>query len=86
MTHGEEHEKKAYHIMVDHKPHQWPEPFITGAQIRDLAKVDASYGVWMELPGPTDDPPIPDNQSVDLRSPGVEKFFTGKKTTTEGRE
>jgi len=33
--------------------------------------------------GPND-PEIGDNQKVDISQPGTEKFFTGKKTTTEG--
>lgn len=70
-------------IIVDHKPHEWGEPFITGAQIKVLAGVDSAYGVWQDIPGPID-PPVEDDQQVDLRKPGVERFFTGKKTTTEG--
>jgi hypothetical protein len=35
------------------------------------------------VPGPEDEL-IDDDKKVDLSRPGVEKFFTGKKTTTEG--
>lgn len=76
--------KKTYQIIVDQKPHDWHEPFITGLQIKKLAGVDQSYGVWQHLPGP-DDPEIGDNQTVDVSRPGTERFFTSKKTTTEGR-
>jgi hypothetical protein len=76
-------EKKEYKLLVDQKPYQWPEEFITGIQIKNLAGVDQSYGVWQQLPGP-DDPEINDNEKVDLKEPGRERFFTGKKTTTEG--
>ncbi len=78
-----EHRDPPFHIVIDHRNFEWPEAFITGAQIKKLAGVDPSFGVWMDLPGP-EDPPIGDNQQVDLRAPGVEKFFTGKRTTTEG--
>ncbi len=74
---------REFQIIIDHKPYKWPDPFITGSQIKHLAGVDPSYGVWMDLPGP-EDPPIEDGQPVDLRAPGVERFFTGKRTTTEG--
>lgn len=74
-----------YKLIVDQKLHEWPEQFITGAQIKKLAGVDPSYGVWQQLPGPND-PEIADNQSVDLARAGTEHFFTGKKATTEGRE
>jgi hypothetical protein len=48
-----------------------------------LASVDPAFGVWQEVPGPND-PPVGDAQEVSLTGPGVERFFTGKKTTTEG--
>jgi len=79
-SHSQRHE---FRIIIDHKPHEWPERFINGAQIKELAGVDRSYGVWQDIPGPID-PPVEDDQRVDLSQPGVEKFFTGKKTTTEG--
>ncbi len=73
-----------FKIMVDRKPHDWPEPFITGAQIKRLARVDAATcDAWQDVPGP-EDLLIADDRKVDLRPPQVERFFTGKKTTTEG--
>ena len=75
---------KTFKIIVDHTPHNWQRQFITGMEIKDLAGVDASYGVWQDLPGP-EDPPVGDNEKIDLLEPGVERFFTGIKTTTEGK-
>ena len=73
-----------FKIIVDRKPHDWPEPFITGAQIKRLAGVDqAAYAAWQDVPGP-EDLLIADERKVDLTPPRVERFFTGKKTTTEG--
>jgi hypothetical protein len=78
------HAHQTFKIIVDRKPHDWPEPFITGAQIKRLAGVDqASFDAWQDVPGP-EDLLIPDDKKVDLRPPQVERFFTGKKTTTEG--
>jgi hypothetical protein len=79
-----EQRARAFKIIVDQKLHEWHEQYITGAQIKVLAGVDPSFGVWQDVPGPID-PPVQDDQKVDLGKPGVEKFFTGKKTTTEGR-
>ena len=70
-------------IVIDHKPFRWDKPAITGAEIKQLAGVDPSFGVWMELPGP-EDPPVEDDEAIDLTTPGVERFFTGKKETREG--
>jgi len=69
---------------IERRRFEWGAPIITGLKLKELAGVDlASYGVWLELRG-AEDRPIADNESVDLQAPGVERFFTGKKTTTEG--
>lgn len=80
----EKEKEKPFHILVDQKPHKWDEPFITGLQIKKLAGVDpAAYDAWQDVAGP-EDILIADKAEVDLRKPGAERFFTGKKTTTEG--
>lgn len=76
-------DKRKYKLIVDQKPHEWMEQFITGAQIKALAGVDQTYGVWLQVAGPND-PEVGDSERIDLSQPGVERFFTGKKTTTEG--
>lgn len=73
-----------YKIHVDHKPHDWPNPIINGAEIKQLAGVDkATYDAWQDVAGP-EDLLIADAQNVDLTQKGNEKFFAIKKTTTEG--
>ena len=82
----EQHGKppETYHILVDHKPHEWPKSVITGAEIKQLAGVDQqTFETWQDVPGP-DDKFIDDTARVDLTGKGTEKFFTIKKTTTEG--
>lgn len=73
-----------FKIMIDQKPFDWPHQFITGAQIKQLAGVDMSYGVWLKVHGPGEDLPIGDQEQVDLSKPGREHFFTGPTQTTEG--
>jgi hypothetical protein len=76
--------KDGFQIIVDQKPHKWNEPFIAGLQIKKLAGVDpATYDAWQDVKGP-EDILLNDDTKVDLRKPGTERFFTGKKTTTEG--
>jgi len=75
---------KSFKIIVDQRPHKWNERFITGAQIKQLAGVDlATFDAWQDVPGPEDEL-LADSDEVDLSKPGAERFFTGKKTTTEG--
>jgi hypothetical protein len=75
---------KSFKIIVDQKRHDWPKRYITGLEIKRLAGVDpAAYDAWQDVRGPEDEL-IRDNEKVDLTKPEVERFFTGKKTTTEG--
>lgn len=84
MSTDKEHHDKSFHIIVDQKPHNWPEQFITGLEIKNLAGVDPStYDAWQDVPGP-EDILLGNNDRADLSEPGTERFFTGKKTTTEG--
>ena len=81
---GDHGKPETYHILVDHKPHDWPKPVITGAEIKQLAGVDQqTFEAWHDVPGPEDDL-VGDADDVDLTGKGTEKFFTIKKTTTEG--
>lgn len=80
----EKDKDKDFKINVDRKPHDWPKQFITGAEIKKLAGVDqTTYDAWQDVPGP-EDLLIADDNKVDLSQRGTERFFTGKKTTTEG--
>ena len=84
--HGDDHGHKPgiYKILVDHKPHDWPKPVINGAEIKHLARVDdTTFDAWQDVPGP-EDKLVEDTKEVDLTKPGTEKFYTIKKTTTEG--
>ena len=80
-----EHHDEEYHLKVDNKPHSWPKEFISGLQIKELAKVDVkTYSVWEVVPGPGDDIEIPDAKEVDLKGEPEKRFITGKKHSTEG--
>lgn len=77
-------DRETYKIIVDNRPHDWPRPIITGLEIKELAGVDATaFDAWQDVPGPEDNP-VGDSDQVDLTGRGVERFFTGKKTSTEG--
>ena len=81
---GQGKPEKPYKILIDHKPHEWPNPVITGADIKQLAGVDQSaFEAWQDVPGP-EDLLIDNTDEVDLTKPGNEKFFVIKKSTTEG--
>jgi len=75
---------RSFRFVIDGRRFEWGAPYITGLKLKELAGVDpATYGVWLEVPG-AEDRPIADAEAIDLQQPGVERFFTGKTTTTEG--
>ncbi|HBC31159.1 multiubiquitin domain-containing protein [Petrimonas sulfuriphila] len=76
--------EEKFKILVDQKPFEVEEQFITGLQIKSLIGAPANYGVWLKVNGPNPDKEIADNEQVDLSQPGRDHFFTGAKTTTEG--
>jgi hypothetical protein len=78
------HSDRAFFFTLDGQKIEWPASTITGRKLKDLAKVDpATYEVWQEVRG-ADDRAIEDRELVSLEATGTERFFTGKKTTTEG--
>jgi hypothetical protein len=76
--------EQKFKILIDQKPFEVENQFITGTQIKALVSAPANYGVWLKGNGPTPDKQITDNEQVDLAQPGREHFFTGSVTTTEG--
>ena len=86
MEHRKEDRKpeRTFKFLVDNKPFEQSEPKITGQQIKALVNAPPNYGVWLVVPGPKEDDPVEDGEVVDLARPGVEKFITGPKQTTEG--
>ncbi len=76
--------EKTFKIIVDQKPYNWEEKFITGAELKELASVDLSYGVWLKVNGPGDDISIDNDEGFDLSQPGREHFFTGPTQTVDG--
>jgi len=75
---------RSFRFVIDGRKFEWGIPLITGLKLKQLAAVDPqSYGVWLEVRD-GEDRPVGNAESIDLQAPGVERFFTGKKTTTEG--
>lgn len=65
-----------YKFTVDGNEFESEQRVLTGAQIKARAKVDPSFGLFLERHGHIPDEPIADDQRVDLREPGKEHFYT----------
>ncbi|MEL6787874.1 MAG: multiubiquitin domain-containing protein [Cyanobacteria bacterium J06607_15] len=75
---------RSFRFVIDGCRFEWGAPLITGHKLKQLAQVDPkSYGIWLEVRG-DEDRLVADNELIDLEADGVERFFTGVMTTTEG--
>lgn len=61
---------------VDGKLFDWPEQFITGKQIREVAVIDANDKIFLDNKKPYVDNLIEDDEEVDLARPSIERFYT----------
>lgn len=76
----------SYRIELDSQVKEWGACVISGYVLKVLAGANKpGYGVWMEVRG-AEDRPIDDHELVRLDSKGLERFFTGATTSTEGAE
>lgn len=73
-----------FKFTVDGKALESEQPVLTGAQIKALAQIDPSFGLFIEGRGQQPDQQIADSQSVDLRQPGRERFYTAPPATFGG--
>lgn len=83
-----EQEHHPYKLIVNKEEKEWPERYITGRQILQLAGSPADWVVNQLVPGPGEDPEIGPDQSVDLsfeaEPKGIKKFQTRKPKTNPG--
>jgi hypothetical protein len=75
---------KVFNLQINRKPYDWPQPLISGAEIKRLAGSPPDYVVNQLIDGPGEDPEIADDRRVDLSEKGIEKFLTRKPKTTPG--
>lgn len=61
---------------VNGKSYQWPEQFITGKQIREVAGIDSNDLIYLDNEKPYKDNLIENDEEVDLARPCIEHFYT----------
>lgn len=81
--------EKEEKLIVNKENKTWPERYITGRQILELAGSPADWIVNQLVPGAGEDPEIGPDQKVDLdpkaEPEGIKKFQTRKPKTNPGR-
>lgn len=70
-----------FKFTVDDKKLESDVAVLTGQQIKARAGVDATFGLFVEGRGQGADQQIADTDTVDLGSPGRDKFYTAPPAT-----
>lgn len=68
--------KKRLKFTINGEQFKWDNQFITGKELRQLAKSNAHEEIFLDVPGSYEDQLITNDTKVDLARPGVEHFFT----------
>lgn len=74
QEHG--HQKHGFQITINSKKHEWPEPSITGRDIRKIGDIPPEDEIFLKKP--KEDEPVEDADKVDLSKEGVEHFYSEK--------
>ncbi|WP_421940633.1 multiubiquitin domain-containing protein [Pedobacter sp.] len=65
-------------LTINDKQYKWYEQYITGKQLKDLAKIPFEDVLYLSIKKPWEDELIGNTTSVDLARPGIEHFFSTK--------
>ncbi|MFY9329946.1 MAG: multiubiquitin domain-containing protein [Georgfuchsia sp.] len=80
--------EKSFKLIVNKAEKDWPEQFISGAQILTLAGSPSDWVVNQIVPGAGEDPEVSPSQQIDLdvkADPhGIKRFQTRKPKTNPG--
>ena len=74
---------RLFKFTIDNNQMEWGKPLITGVILRRLSGVGPKYAIYLEVRG-GQDLEIADTDVIDLSKPGIERFITVIKETTEG--
>lgn len=76
---NQEHGRPVLHLTINGQRFEWPEQYITGAEIRRLGNIPAENEIFLSIKKPWEDELITDDSRVDLARPEIEHFFSKMK-------
>lgn len=62
-------------LKIENQMYEWDKQYITGAELKKLARIPKDKDLYLSLLDPWDDELITDETSVNLARPGVERFY-----------
>lgn len=74
-----EHGKHVLQLAINGKQYEWPQQYITGAEIRKLGNIPPNEDVFLAIKKPWEDEPITDDKKVNLARPEIEHFYSKDK-------
>jgi hypothetical protein len=74
-----EHGKHVLQLTINGKQYEWPQQYITGAEIRKLGNIPPNEDVFLAIKKPWEDEPINDDTKVNLARPEIEHFYSKDK-------
>lgn len=76
MNETKDPKPQRFKFSVDNKAFESEQSQLTGAQVKALAQIDPTFGLFLEGRGKDPDQPVVDGDTVDLSQPGREQFYT----------
>jgi hypothetical protein len=76
--------KKLHKFFVDAKPYETEKSYLTGAEIKGIADVTATYQLFLEEEGDRPDKPIADSETVVLEGGEKTRHFYAVPPATFG--
>jgi hypothetical protein len=76
---NQEHGNKVLKLLINDKQYEWPQEYITGAEIRKLGNIPDGDEIFLAIKKPWEDEPIPDEKQVNLARPEIEHFYSKDK-------
>jgi len=78
--------KKKYHFMIENTPYEWDQQFITGLEIRGVGPgIPENMDLFIKVAGKPGRL-VTKGESIDLSSPGIEKFYSQESSSDAGGE
>lgn len=75
---------KKYHFKIENEPYDWPNQFISGAEVRGVGPgIPESMDLYLKVKGQPGRL-ILNEEKVDLSDPGVEKFYAQDASSEAG--
>ncbi len=79
MDSQQKEDKKNLSLKINGKQYEWPNQYITGAEVKKLGGINPEDDIFLAIKKPWEDEPIPNDKQVNLARPDIEHFYSKEK-------